>query len=56
MPPSNTKNPPIEVTPPDIRAYARGNTGIDYVTSLDSEVKLGLPPFRADIAIKIKRK
>ncbi len=29
---------PIEVAPPDISAYAHGNTGIDYVTSLDSGV------------------
>ena len=27
---------PIELTPPDISAYRLGNTGIDYVTTLDS--------------------
>jgi predicted deacylase len=29
-------NYPIELTPPDISAYAKGNTGIDYATSFDS--------------------
>ncbi|WP_029007832.1 succinylglutamate desuccinylase/aspartoacylase domain-containing protein [Azospirillum halopraeferens] len=28
--------PQIELTPPDISAYRHGNTGIDYVTTLDS--------------------
>ncbi|MBP2295383.1 succinylglutamate desuccinylase/aspartoacylase domain-containing protein [Azospirillum rugosum] len=27
--------PPIELTPPDITPYRRGNTGIDHVTTLD---------------------
>ncbi|MGQ9365699.1 succinylglutamate desuccinylase [Azospirillum sp. ST 5-10] len=27
---------PIEITPPDIAVYRHGNTGIDYVTTLDS--------------------
>jgi predicted deacylase len=27
---------PVELTPPDITPYRRGNTGIDYVTSFDS--------------------
>jgi predicted deacylase len=27
---------PIELTPPDISAYRRGNTGIEYVTTFDS--------------------
>ncbi|HEX6979903.1 MAG TPA: M14 family metallopeptidase [Alphaproteobacteria bacterium] len=29
---------PIELTPPDISAYRKGNTGIDYVTRFDSGV------------------
>jgi succinylglutamate desuccinylase len=29
-------NYPVELTPPDIEPYRAGNTGIDYVTSLDS--------------------
>lgn len=28
--------PPIELTPPDIAPYRRGNTGIDHVTTLDA--------------------
>lgn len=28
--------PPIELTPPDIGPYRRGNTGIDHVTTLES--------------------
>ena len=28
---------PIEVTAPDIAPYRAGNTGIDYVTSFDSD-------------------
>ena len=27
---------PVELTAPDIAAYKAGNTGIDYVTTLDS--------------------
>ena len=27
---------PVELTPPDISAYKAGNTGVDYVTTLDS--------------------
>ncbi|MGH7125618.1 MAG: succinylglutamate desuccinylase, partial [Stellaceae bacterium] len=29
-------NYPVELTPPDIEPYRKGNTGIDYVTTLDS--------------------
>jgi len=29
---------PIEITPPDISPYKAGNTGIDYVTTMDSGV------------------
>jgi predicted deacylase len=29
-------NYPIELTPPDIEPYRAGNTGVDYVTTLDS--------------------
>ena len=38
MPSSNARIHPIEIVPPDIRRYERGNTGIDYVTSFDSGV------------------
>lgn len=27
---------PVELTPPDISAYKAGNTGVDYVTTMDS--------------------
>jgi hypothetical protein len=27
---------PIEITPPDISRYREGNTGVDYVHTLDS--------------------
>lgn len=37
MPAPGVPNPhPIELEAPDISAYARGNTGIDYITSFDS--------------------
>src|SRR5580704_4476193 len=29
-------NYPVELTPPDIEPYRKGNTGIDYITSFDS--------------------
>ena len=28
--------PPIELTPPDISSWRAGNTGVDYVTRIDS--------------------
>jgi predicted deacylase len=31
-------NYPVELTPPDIEPYRAGNTGVEYVTSLDSGV------------------
>ena len=33
---TDENNYPIELTPPDISAYAKGNTGIDYATTFDS--------------------
>ena len=27
---------PVEITAPDISAYRRGNTGVDYITRFDS--------------------
>ena len=37
MPAPGVPNPhPVELEAPDISAYARGNTGIDYITSFDS--------------------
>jgi predicted deacylase len=36
MAPPNETHPKIEITPPDISAYERGNTGIGYVTTFDS--------------------
>jgi predicted deacylase len=38
MPTRTSFVPRLEVTPPDISAYRQGNTGIDYVTTLDSGV------------------
>jgi predicted deacylase len=36
MPVRTSFSPKLEVLPPDISAYRKGNTGIDYVTTLDS--------------------
>lgn len=35
---SSHSSPPVEVIALDITAYAKGNTGVDYVTSFDSSV------------------
>jgi predicted deacylase len=36
MPVRTSYTPTLAVTPPDISAYRKGNTGLDYVTTLDS--------------------
>lgn len=38
MAPPNHNHPKMEITPPDISACERGNTGIGYVTTFDSGV------------------